>query len=96
VDADQAFASNGTSYSNSCVACASGRYFRTTLNIDHPVDEWLYGVARVRPMMRAWESTTLLAGALGQPEPSLRVPQEVELLFRYLADSCLLLVDREL
>src|SRR5882757_4489372 len=28
--------------------------------------------------------------------PSKRVPQEVKLAFRYLADSCLLLVDREL
>src|SRR5271157_4381305 len=29
-------------------------------------------------------------------QPPKRIPQEVKLLFRYLADACLLLVDREL
>ncbi|GAA0418485.1 hypothetical protein Acor_19480 [Acrocarpospora corrugata] len=36
-----------------------------------PVDDWLHGAARVRGPMRAWEETTLLAGAFGRPEPEL-------------------------
>lgn len=46
-------------------------YLTTTAKIDFPVDEWLSGVARVRPMVQAWESTVILASALGRPEPSL-------------------------
>jgi hypothetical protein len=46
-------------------------YLTGTLNVDAPVDEWLYGVARVRPNMRSWEQMLLLAGALGRPEPVL-------------------------
>lgn len=46
-------------------------YLETTAKIDLPVDEWLYGAARVRPMLHAFEAATMLAGALGQPEPVL-------------------------
>jgi len=46
-------------------------YLINTLNIDFPVDEWLHGAARVRPMLHAFEAATMLAGALGQPEPVL-------------------------
>jgi hypothetical protein len=38
---------------------------------DFPVDTWLYGVARVRPKMAAWEQTVMMAGSLGLAEPSL-------------------------
>jgi hypothetical protein len=67
-------ASQGDDWANAIAASTGGAlltYLETTLNIDRPVEEWLYGVARVRPMMRAWESVTLLAGAFGQPEPGL-------------------------
>ena len=42
---------------------------------DFPVDTWLYGVARVREKMRAWEQTVMFAGSLGRPEPSLDAMQ---------------------
>ena len=32
--------------------------------LDFPVDTWLYGVARVRDKMRAWEQMVMFAGAL--------------------------------
>jgi hypothetical protein len=38
---------------------------------DFPVDDWLHGVARVRPRLSVWERITLLADALGEDEPSL-------------------------
>jgi hypothetical protein len=46
-------------------------YLTGTLHVDSPVDEWLHGVARIRPNMRSWEQALLLAGALGRPEPVL-------------------------
>lgn len=46
-------------------------WLKTTAKIDFPVDEWLHGVARVRPQMRAWETILLFTSALGQAEPSL-------------------------
>jgi hypothetical protein len=57
-------------------------YLTTTAEIDFPVDEWLTGAARVRPMLRAFEATVLLAGALGQAEPKL-VPAQ----FPFAADA---------
>jgi len=39
-------------------------YLTTTAGIGRPVEEWLYGVARVRPMVRAWERAGLLVDAL--------------------------------
>lgn len=40
-------------------------------DIDFPVDEWLYGVARVRGKMHAWENITQLTGAFDLLEPNL-------------------------
>ncbi len=40
-----------------------------------PVDDWLYGVARVREKMRAWENITMLARAFGTTEPDLSPAQ---------------------
>jgi hypothetical protein len=39
--------------------------------LDFPVDTWLYGVARVREKLRAWEQTIMFAGSFGRPEPDL-------------------------
>jgi hypothetical protein len=61
-------------WANAVAASQSGAlqsYLTTTAHIEFPTDEWLYGVARVRPMVRAWEATVMLAGALGRPEPDL-------------------------
>jgi hypothetical protein len=41
------------------------------LGIDFPVDTWLYGAARVREKLRAWEQLVMNAGALGLAEPEL-------------------------
>jgi hypothetical protein len=45
--------------------------YLTTSGVDLPVEEWLCGAARVRPMLRAFEATLALTGALGGTEPSL-------------------------
>jgi hypothetical protein len=41
------------------------------LRRDFPVDDWLHGLARVRPQPALWERITLLAGAVAQEEPDL-------------------------
>jgi hypothetical protein len=46
-------------------------YLKNTLHIDFPVDEWMYGVARVRPIVRTWESTLMLAAAFNKDTPPL-------------------------
>jgi hypothetical protein len=46
-------------------------WLRTTAGIDEPVDEWLEGLARVRPVLHGWEAMATLAGAFGRPEPAL-------------------------
>jgi hypothetical protein len=61
-------------WANAVSAGSSGdlfQYLTATAGIEFPVDEWLHGVARVRPNMRAWEMTVLLAGPFGRLEPSL-------------------------
>ena len=45
--------------------------YLTTSGVDLPVDEWLCGAARVRPMLRAFESTVALTTSLGGTEPTL-------------------------
>ncbi|CAL1519322.1 hypothetical protein [Chitinophaga sp. MM2321] len=47
-------------------------YLVNTEKKDFPVDEWLYGVARVREKMYHWENTTILAEAFGSAEPALQ------------------------
>jgi hypothetical protein len=42
---------------------------------DFPLDTWLYGVARVREPMRAWEDLVMLGGALTGTEPELAALQ---------------------
>lgn len=39
--------------------------------VDFPVDDWLYGLARVRDKMRAWEQVVMYSGAFGNAEPEL-------------------------
>lgn len=43
--------------------------------LDFPVDTWMYGTARVREKMKAWEQTVMFCGSLGQPEPELSALQ---------------------
>ena len=51
------------------------KYLYDTAKIDFPLDEWLSGVARVRPAMHAWEAVLNLTNALGVAEPALRPVQ---------------------
>ncbi|MGF6812585.1 hypothetical protein OKW30_007802 [Paraburkholderia sp. Clong3] len=46
-------------------------WLKTTAKIEFPVEEWFCGAARVRPMIRAWETIVTLASALGRTEPPL-------------------------
>jgi hypothetical protein len=73
-------AAQGDELDNALTASRSGELFThlTTAPApgvepleDFPVDTWLYGIARVRDKMRAWEQTMVLAGSLGRPEPAL-------------------------
>ncbi len=50
-------------------------YQKTTLNNDFPVDDWLYGTARVREKMHHLENLTFLAPAFGKTAPELRPVQ---------------------
>jgi hypothetical protein len=73
----------GSELENSFAASRSGELFQyltnppdpNTLAEDFPVDTWLYGVARVREKMHAWEQTLMFTGSLGQPEPQLEAIQ---------------------
>ncbi len=59
---------NALAYSNSG---ALTQYLTATAKVDFPVDEWLYGAARVRPNMRSWEQMMMLTGAFGVAQPEL-------------------------
>lgn len=41
----------------------------TGLAVEFPVDDWLYGVARVRDKLHHWERIVMLSGAFSRPEP---------------------------
>ena len=43
----------------------------TGLAVDFPVDDWLYGVARVRNKLHHWERIVMLSGAFSRSEPEL-------------------------
>jgi hypothetical protein len=78
-------ATQADEWANAVGASNSGAllsYLTTTANIDFPVDEWLYGIARVRPMLRAFETTVMMTGALGRPEPRL-----LPIQFPFAADA---------
>jgi hypothetical protein len=73
----------GNELENSFAASRSGELFQHLTNPpdpnilaeDFPVDTWLYGVARVREKMHAWEQTLMFTGGLGQLEPQLEAIQ---------------------
>ena len=46
-------------------------YLTGDLKQDFPVDDWLYGVARVREKMRSWEQAVIFAEAFGKGEARL-------------------------
>ena len=50
-------------------------YLTGTLNVDFPVDEWLYGTARVREKIAHWERVVMLSEAFGSGAPELTPAQ---------------------
>jgi len=60
----------GQTWQNVLKAAQQGKLTQH-LTRDFPVDDWLHGLARVRPRMALWERITLLAGAVGRDEPDL-------------------------
>ncbi|MGC4063266.1 MAG: hypothetical protein QM784_01160 [Polyangiaceae bacterium] len=69
----------GMEMTNAVAASESGEIFQhlttpsdPSLPADEfPVDTWMYGVARVREKLFAWEQVVQLTGALGATEPGL-------------------------
>ncbi|HEX8149789.1 MAG TPA: hypothetical protein VF591_21595 [Pyrinomonadaceae bacterium] len=51
------------------------RHQRQTLKSDFPLDDWLYGLARVREKLSHWERVLMLARAFGRTEPELAPAQ---------------------
>jgi hypothetical protein len=47
-------------------------YLTGTLQMDFPIDSWLYGAARVREKIHHWEQLVMLTGAFGRTEPELQ------------------------
>jgi hypothetical protein len=64
----------GEEVEKALAATASGAlldHVANALSIPFPVDTWLYGAARVRDQLRAWEQVTLLADAFSTAAPEL-------------------------
>ena len=71
-------AAHGDEIEKALGASQSGALFdhlENTMQMDFPVDTWLYGVARVREKMRAWEQVVMLTGGFGNTEPELTALQ---------------------
>lgn len=70
-------------WANAVTASTSGAlldYLINTEQISLPVAEWMHGVARVRPPVKAWERVTLLTDALLGPD---HVPVLLPVQFPY-------------
>jgi hypothetical protein len=50
-------------------------HLQTTLGVDFPEDDWLYGAARVREKMHHWENLVLLSPAFQKTAPELHPVQ---------------------
>jgi hypothetical protein len=73
----------GSQWANSLAAGgALLAHLTGSLGIERPVPEWLAGAARVRPVLRSYELTGVLAEAFGQAAPVLTPAQ-----FPYLVDE---------
>ncbi|MBZ5636672.1 MAG: hypothetical protein LAO55_26400 [Acidobacteriia bacterium] len=67
-------AAQGSEWANAVNASTAGdlfTYLKTSLKIDFPVDEWMYGAARVRPVFQSWESAIMLMTAFQITPPEL-------------------------
>ena len=64
----------GGEWANAYAASTGGpllEYLTGTLHLDFPIEEWLAGVARVRPAVHTWETVCNLANALNHVDLSL-------------------------
>jgi hypothetical protein len=64
----------GAAWAAAVAAFSGGEPFKhltETLKIERPVQEWLCGAARVRSPLRSWETSAMLAAALGRSEPPM-------------------------
>jgi hypothetical protein len=71
-------ASAQAEFGKSLAAARSGdtmKYLRDTLKIPAPLDEWLYGIARVREPIRQAETVTFFAEAFGSAPPQFEALQ---------------------
>jgi hypothetical protein len=67
-------AAHGEEWQNAYAAGNGGSllsFLTGAAGVDFPVDEWLYGAARVREKLALWERIVILAGALNAGEPEL-------------------------
>lgn len=67
-------AAQASQWTNVLAQSTSGaltNYLTTSANVDRPVDEWLYGIARVRPNMQVLERIMMFADAVGKGAPAL-------------------------
>jgi hypothetical protein len=71
----------GAEWANAVNASSAGdlfTYLRTSLQVELPVDEWMYGAARVRSVLQNWESAVVLMTAFGITPPD---PTPIQLPF---------------
>jgi hypothetical protein len=68
---DQAQAGEWTSAYGAWADGSLLKYLTHTAGLDFPVDEWLAGVARIRPALHAWEAVVNLTVGFGVGEPQL-------------------------
>ncbi|MCA0454431.1 MAG: hypothetical protein LCI00_10690 [Chloroflexi bacterium] len=67
-------ATQGSEWEKAYTAGSSNELLRFQMDerlVDFPVDDWLYGVARVREKLHHWERVVMLAGAFTGDEPDL-------------------------
>ncbi|MEP6986982.1 MAG: hypothetical protein ABI970_15355, partial [Chloroflexota bacterium] len=67
-------ASHGSEWEKAYTAGSNGELLKFQTDdrqVDFPVDDWLYGVARVRDKIHHWERIVMLSGAFTGAEPEL-------------------------
>jgi hypothetical protein len=77
-------AAQSAEWNNAYAISRSGKlteYLTKQVGVDFPVDEWLTGVARIRPALHAWEAVANVAAGFGVAEAVLtpvQFPFEVD------------------
>jgi hypothetical protein len=64
------------------------KYLTDTVKIDFPIDNWLYGAARVREKMHHWENLVMLNEAFNYQEPDPKLEMDLKpIQLPYKADD---------